>query len=368
MEKEIFGEGRIKSLEGILKHYSAQHVFLVTGKKSYELSGAKEKLENQLQGRDYHRHFDFEENPKFSDLLQGAKAIQAYNPDIIVAVGGGSVMDTAKILSVLPTDTIKAKKVIKGDINFDEKITPIIAIPTTSGSGSEATHFAVAYVDNVKYSVAGKSLLPDHVILDPELTYSMSPYQTAVSGMDALCQGIESYWAKGATEESREYSSKAIEEILGSLENAVNNPTPIARQKMARGAFLAGKAINISKTTAPHALSYSLTTYYGIPHGHAVALTIGDIFVLNEQNGDEELKKTMEELANIMDCKNAEDCKVKIHSLMSKIALVNNLSDLGIEANNLVNIISDSVNMERLKNHPFVLSKDEIEDVLIKLI
>lgn len=368
MEKEFFGEGSIKSLEGILKHYSAQRVFLVTGKKSYELSGAKEKLEKLLVGAGHHRYFGFEVNPKFPDLLQGAKDLRAYKPDIIVAIGGGSVIDTAKILSVLPTDTPEAKKVIKGEIEFNKKNTRIIAIPTTSGSGSEATHFAVAYLNNVKYSVAGKSLLPDHVILDPELTYSMPRYQTAVSGMDALCQAIESYWAKGATKESRVFASKAINEILSSLDNAVNNPTPTARKKMARGAFLAGKAIDISKTTAPHALSYSITTYYGIPHGHAVALTMGDIFVLNEQNGGKKLKKIMEELANIMNCKNAEDCKVKIHSLMSKIGLESNLSHLGMETNNVVKIITGSVNMERLKNHPLVLSKNEIEDVLMKII
>jgi alcohol dehydrogenase class IV len=373
MEKEIIGEGSIQSLEGILKHYSAQRVFLATGKKSYELSGAKEKIEKLLKRRDYHRHFDFEENPKFPDLLQGARDIRAYKPDIIVAIGGGSVMDTAKILSVLPTDTSKAKKVIKGEIDFDEKISPIVAIPTTSGSGSEATHFAVAYLNNVKYSVAGKSLLPDYVILDPDLTYSMSPYQTAVSGMDALCQGIESYWAKGATKESREYAADAIKVILNNIENAVNNPNSESLFNMAKGANLAGKAINISKTTAPHALSYSLSTFYGIPHGHAVALTIKEFILINEvkasQNNDLKLTRRMEQLYKLIGGTSGMNCGLIIQQVMNRIGLESSLNEITFGKENInINKLVNNINVERLGNHPVLVSIEDVNDVYLNIL
>ena len=349
MEKEIFGEGSIKSLESFLKHYSVQRVFLVTGKRSYELSGAKEEIEKLLVGRDHHRHFEFEENPKFSDLLQGSKVVRAYKPDIIVAIGGGSVMDTAKILSVLPTEIPEAKKVIKGEVDFNKKIAPIVAIPTTSGSGSEATHFAVAYLNNLKYSVAGKSLLPDHVILDPELTYSMPPYQTAVSGMDALCQGIESYWAKGATAKSQSYALDAIKLLLPNIEEAVNNPTQTNRGYLAKGANLAGKAINISKTTAPHAFSYYLTKKFNIPHGEAVGMIMGAFLVINYEKIQTE---GLNLLHNLFDSDSKFSLYERFKEMRNKIGLDTNVIDLGFDRDKQWDDFMKSVNKERLKNNP----------------
>ncbi len=349
MEKEIFGEGSIKSLKGILQHYSAQRVFLVTGKRSYEFSGAKEKLEDLLRNRNFYRHFDFKENPKYSDLLKGAKDIRAYKPDIIVAVGGGSVLDTAKILAVLPTETPMAKKVIKGEMDFNDKIAPIVAIPTTSGSGSEATHFAVAYLNNVKYSVAGNSLLPDHVIIDPELTYSMPPYQTAVSGMDALCQAMESCWAKGSNVESKNYAKFALDLIIPNLEKAVNEPNEYARSEIAKGAYFSGKAINISKTTAPHAFSYHLTTKYGIPHGEAVALCMGAFIKINYPYLSNETTEIFHNAFKVNSCKGIFK---KFHELRSNIGFTRNLSDIGLINKHAWNNYFLSINEERLNNNP----------------
>jgi len=364
MDKEIFGEGSIQSLECILNHNSAQRVFLVTGKKSYELSGAKEKLEDLLGNRDFHRHFEFEENPKYSDLFQGAKDIRAYNPDIIVAVGGGSVMDTAKILSVLPTDSLEAKKIIKGEIGFQEKIAPIVAIPTTSGSGSEATHFAVAYLNNLKYSVAGKSLLPDHVILDPELTYSMSAYQTAVSGMDALCQGIESFWAKGATYKSQSYAKDAIKLVQTNIEEAVNNSTQLSRKNMAKGANLAGKAINISKTTAPHAFSYYLTKKFNIPHGEAVGMTMGAFLVINYENIQ---KEGLDLLHDLFDSDSKFSLYNRFKEMRKNIGLDTKFTELGFDTDNQWDDFMTSVNKERLKNNPSKFQNSYLKKLLANI-
>lgn len=371
MENEFFGAGSIQQLAGILNDLAPQRVFIVSGKRSYELSGAKQKLEGLLEGIDFRRYSDFEENPKFEDLVKGAAVVRDYHPDLIIAIGGGSVMDTAKIISVLPDDSSRAKAVIKGEAEAAGIIAPLAAIPTTAGSGSEATRFAVAYLDKEKYSVASDLLLPDYVILDPELTYSMPPYQTAVSGMDALCQGIESYWARGANDQSRMVASTAIGILLNSLETAVNHPNPKARLEMAKGANLAGKAINISKTTASHAMSYAFTTYYGIPHGHAVALTLGEFMVFNalqaSARSDGELTERMEKLFELLGCRDADSCRDRFRRMMKNIGLETKLSEIipyDIDIHQLVN----SVNIERLGNHPIHMTKEDIHSIITDIL
>lgn len=373
MVNEWIGAGSIQQLAGILKNLSSKKVYIVSGKKSYELSGAKEKLENLLKGINYYRYCNFEENPKFKDLVKGAKLIRNYNPDLVIAIGGGSVIDTAKIISVLPVDVNLGEAMVRGNQQVTGKIAPLTVIPTTAGSGSEATHFAVVYLDKEKYSVAHERLLPDYVIIDPVFTYSMSPYQTAVSGMDALCQAIESYWAKGATEESRMFASEAISCLLKSLESAVNHPDPAVRMEMAKGANLSGKAINTSKTTAPHALSYGFTSYYGIPHGHAVALTIGEFIVLNtvkaSEASDGELSIRMNKLFELLGCENAESARVKFRQIMKNIGLEPKLGEIVTNEKNInIHHLVNNVNTERLQNHPVKVSKGDISRIITRIL
>ena len=159
----------------------------------------------------------------------------------------------------------------------------MIAIPTTAGTGSEATHFAVVYVDGEKYSLAHPYLVPAYAVIDPLLTYSLPAGVTAASGLDAFCQAIESIWAVGATDVSHTFATEAARLAVQHLRAAVQNPTDTARAGMCRAAHLSGKAINISKTTAPHALSYVLTAEYGLAHGVAVALTLAPMLQYNAQ-------------------------------------------------------------------------------------
>jgi alcohol dehydrogenase class IV len=154
---------------------------------------------------------------------------------------------------------------------------PLIAIPTTSGTGTEATCFAVVYIDKTKYSLKHSSILPDYTIIDPTLTHAMPPLVTAATGMDALAQAIESYWGVKSTHESQAYAREAITLTLAYLKAACQNEVE-ARDAMSRAANLAGKAINLTETTACHAVSYPITSYFNVPHGHAVALTLASMF------------------------------------------------------------------------------------------
>ena len=157
---------------------------------------------------------------------------------------------------------------------IENKGVPLVAVPSTAGTGSEATHFAVIYKENVKYSIAHPYLLPNCAIVDAQFTFELPPYITACSGFDALCQAIESFWSVQASEISKGYAREAIIKIRENLLNSIRESNQKSRQQMAHAALLSGKAINITKTTAPHAISYPFTSLYKISHGHAVSLSL----------------------------------------------------------------------------------------------
>jgi len=350
---------RIEDIEDILADSGASRVMLVTGKQSYELSKAKRVLDKILIRYTVVRHFDFRLNPVLIDLVDGAKTVSNFKPDVLVAVGGGSVIDTAKLILTLQSNYDDAKRTVEGQRELLERNCLFIAIPTTSGSGSECTHFAVAYVGCTKYSVAHKSLLPDKVILDPTLTYSMSSYLSAVTGMDALSQALESYWAIGATKESKSYAKSAIKNILEVFPKVIYSPDAISRKKMQQGAYNAGRAINISKTTAPHSLAYILTYLYDIPHGHAVALTLPFFF---EYNMDEyySSEQTRKNLCKLINCKTIKEGSEKLKQIIIQAGLETKLSKLGASNKNDISKIVSNVNFERLNNNPRYISEKDL--------
>jgi len=291
---------------------------------------------------------------------------------IVIAVGGGSVLDMAKLIRIMAAQDVPPSEIVNRDGTITHRGIPLVAIPTTAGTGSEATHFAVVYIDKTKYSVAHEYILPDIAIIDPLLTHSMPPNLTAVTGMDALSQAIESYWSVNSTDESKAYAREAIVLTLQNLERSVHKPSPETRYAMCKAAHLAGRAINISKTTAPHAVSYTLTSHFGIPHGHAVGLTLGEFLVFNSEvsdadNGDprgvEFVRSTIRELCEILGVKGADRARDEIYSLMERIGLETSLSELGIKKQGHDFIVND-VNLERLKNNPRCVTSVYLETLL----
>jgi alcohol dehydrogenase class IV len=230
--------------------------------------------------------------------------------------------------------------------NKQKGLVPLIAIPTTAGTGSEATHFAVLYKDKIKRSVAHDDVLPDVAIVYPPFTYNNPKYLTACTGFDALAQAIEAYWNVNATDESDEYALKAIRFLWKNLPEVVNNPTVETRNIVSEGSFWAGKAINITETTAPHAFSYPFTSYYGMPHGHAVSMTFPFWAKLNIAY----LQNSLSDKANIL----LSQLNINENNIcMEFINYINNLSlDLHLPSTFSLDSIFDNVNMERLRNNP----------------
>ncbi|MFA8433515.1 MAG: phosphonoacetaldehyde reductase [Marinifilaceae bacterium] len=361
IQNTYIGKGSIASLSDILKPYSGKKIFLVTGKSSYEKSGAKSLLEEYLKDTEYIRFSDFEENPKLEDVEKGIHLFKEANCELTIAIGGGSAIDIAKLINSLAYHSGSLQEVVKGN-RLEQKPFPLIAIPTTAGTGSEATHFAVVYINGEKFSFAHNDLLPGYVIVDSQFTYSTPAYLAACTGADALCQAIESMWATGGNEESREYAAKAIELVWNNLKEAVVNNDHLAKDKVSEGAFWAGKAINISKTTASHALSYKLTSRFGVPHGHAVALTLAQVMEANYEFAQENVKRIL----SLLQTKDLSDGVAKISKFWESLGLAMKLSELGIEEQHIAQL--SNCNLERLKNNPAVLSKEFIENLFRSII
>lgn len=354
-------EGAITELAGVFERANYGRVLFVLDDGAYAACGAEPIVESVLKDRVVSRFVGFELNPKLADLERGLEMSRDLKPDVVVALGGGTAIDLGKLIGSLSAQSGNAAEMITGQQEIERQGLPLIAIPTTAGTGSEATHFAVAYVDGEKFSVAHESLLPDVSIVDPRLTYSLPAGITAATGLDALCQAIESTWAVGATDESLVFAAEATRLAIDNLVCAVNEPTPAARMAMCRASHLAGRAINISKTTAPHALSYAMTSRHGIPHGIAVAMTLGPMLVFNsavtssdciDPRGDEDVRLRVNGIVEMLGAGSAGAACLRFQDILSSINCPRSMTGAGITSPEDVQKIVSSVNIERLSNNP----------------
>lgn len=276
----------------------------------------------------------FTSNPKYEEMLEGLKQFKDSKCDSIVSIGGGSCIDVAKVI----------KMSVNADINSDAptfkqpyKYAEIkhICVPSTSGTGSESTRHAVLYLDGVKQSISNPAIFPDYVILCPKLIVSVPDYQKKCTAMDALCQCIESLWSRKATKESRKYAIKGLRLFKDNYKGYLDCDRE-AIKNIQLAANYSGKAINISETSAAHAMSYKITSLYGIPHGHAVAMCMNAIF---------------------------KNCKVKtlfykldLQSIFYEILRYFNLETHIKFDSDDVEILTSSVNQTRLKNFPYKIN------------
>lgn len=373
-QKEYIGPNAIAHLENILAELSAKKIFLVTGKTSYAKSGAREYITQMPNHYKIETFCDFDTNPKIEDLNRGIAKFDTTESDIVIAIGGGSVIDMAKMINFFACNKLDPEIYITKKKAHVEKGRPLVAIPTTAGSGSEATRFAVLYIDQKKFSVTHSYILPTVAIVDPRFTMSLSPSITALSGMDAISQAIESYWSVNSSNESKSFAKKTISLGLKNLATAVNAPTEMSRSAMSEAAYFAGKAINITQTTAPHAVSYPLTSFFGIPHGHAVGLTLSSFLVYNSQvtpndlldhRGHGYVKDVTGEIAVLIGASNVAEAKQRIDELMKEIGLETKLNLLGINSEeDFELIVANGFNPDRVKNNPRMLTEKNLRAIL----
>ncbi len=280
----------------------------------------------------------------------------------IVAIGGGTIMDISKIIAIALSNNLENIAQILDYPTGYKNSRKLICIPTTCGTGSEATHFAVVYKDKKKYSIAERSITPDYVVLHHKLLLNLPEKIRNSTVLDAMAQAVESMWAKNSNEKSLNFAENALTEIISGLK------TDDIEEKLKffqKGSFLAGKAINISKTTASHAISYPLSAHFGIPHGIAVFLTLPSIARYNFNNSE---SNCFPKLFNIFGVSEINTLANKMKKVMSDMGFSLKLNDYGIKKSDIDLIAGESIVPGRSDNNPADLSPGIVKDLLLEII
>ncbi len=352
-----FGSGKLKKLSERIREREYQRGVLVTSSHFVKEEIAKELLANS-ENHLVEIFTKFSPNPDVEEVDQLAKLLREEKADFIVALGGGSVMDGAKAASSAALSGKTIRIYHSTGIPVPKEHLPIIAIPTTAGTGSEVTNVSVLTNRRAgkKAPIASDSFYPEYAIIDPELTLSMSPYLTACTGIDVLSHAIEGYWSKGHQPICDALAVHAAKLVLQNIRTAYEEGENIrAREKMAEASVMAGLAFGLPKTTAAHACSFPLTNLYGIPHGEACGLTL-DYFI--QVNGKKDTRT--EELSKLLGFDSSEEFAQEVRNLKRDLGLRMNLRDKNLSQIEKEELIALS-HHPNLKNNPV-----EITDEILK--
>ncbi len=306
---------------------------------------------------------DFDANPLYKSVVKGVEAFRRSGAKMIAAIGGGSAMDVAKCIKLYanmdPVRSYLEQEIVPNQVE-------LFAIPTTAGTGSEATQYAVIYHQGEKQSISHPSCIPSMVLFDPTLLRTLPEYQKKSAMLDALCHGIESAWSVRSTPESLEDSFAAIQKVMAWMEPYLAGEDAAA-EEMLLAANLAGKAINITQTTAAHAMSYKLTSFYGLAHGHSAALCLPHLWRYMREHpencidprGAGHLSEIFGKIEKAMGCSEEKRGEEFFLELLQRLGIKSpeNWSDEDIPA------LAVSVNPVRLKNNPVALDRTALENL-----
>lgn len=363
-KQEIYeGTDSYRNIQQLLKDISYHKILVVCG-GAFKNSILPEYFEEIRLN--YCIYDGFQPNPTYENILEGLSVFQENNCDLLISVGGGSAIDVAKcIKAYAKMDTEKAyvdQEIMDNGIYH-------LALPTTAGTGSESTQFAVMYYKGNKMSVNNPCLLPNGVILEPSLLATLPDYQKKATILDALCQATESYWSMKSNEESRRYAKEAISIILRYGKSYINANKNLI--EIYHASNLAGRAINNTQTTLAHAMSYKLTSLYGISHGHAVALCLpftweylcNNVDRLQTGRTKEDMEQLLSELREIYRCETTKEAI----SLFRGMFLEYDLKVPSYCEDDL-DILANSVNAERMNNYPACIEKEELKSMYVKIL
>ena len=359
----------IDKLPGILQEVGCQKLFLVID-SSYPFLNIKDAIEALPVEKV--KFSDFTPNPLYEQVCKGIELLKESKCDAILAVGGGSAIDVAKCikLAVLAEEGNAAiiPPLVSQRLTIDGNKIPFIAIPTTAGTGSESTHNAVMYYEGAKQTVTNDGVLPDYAVLEPSVLKTLPLYQKKCTMMDALCQGIESWWSINSTDESKVYSKKTVELIMANWRKYIFDNDDEAAAQIMLGANYGGRAINITQTTGAHAFSYKITSMYKLPHGHAVAVglpviwkyMIGNFDRCIDMRGHNYLEGIFNDISAAMGCNTPIEAIEVFEKMMGEMELGNPVA--GNREEELM-LLSTSVNPVRLKNNPVRLEPEVIYQI-----
>ena len=356
-----FGNGRVREIKDVAAEMGLTEGGLLVSEHLFAKNGTAEKIVKDSEGAISEIFSDFSPNPDVTEVDKAAALIRDKHLKFVVAMGGGSAMDLAKsAASIALTNDSIAEYHGTGKAMPQEHL-PIIAVPTTAGTGSEVT--CVSVLTNralgKKAPIVSDGFFPSVAIIDPELTYSVPPHVTASTGMDVLSQAIEGYWSKGHQPICDACAIHAAPLVFKYLPIAVAEPDNAeARQKMCEASVIAGLAFTLPKTTSSHACSFPLTNIHGIPHGEACGLTLDWCARINKdaQHG------RVQEFARAIGFENVDAMADAIHELKVKVGLRTGLKDLNLNAEQIADLVRISRH-PNLYNNPVEITDEMLQDM-----
>lgn len=345
-------------------------VVLVTEKIIVESSNLFSMVKAMEQNYDFVWINGIEPNPTQVTVLDALQKIGTEKrPDMIIAIGGGSTMDLSKGVSAF------YKYYIKEDLSISEMtakikdksyqgscdVIPIYAIPTTSGTGSEFTKWATIWDVNktAKFSIDDKALYAKEAILVPELLHTIPKKMMLSTGLDAMCQAMESFWAKATNPLVQDIATMAMVRIKGNLKSALNNEiNEKAMVGMSMGSSMAGIAFSNTRTTACHSISYPMTMMFGVPHGFACILTLNQVAQRNKKVVPK-INQMLEEVFG--------DSEHGLENWLNEVSTGIQdltLSGFGIHEDNIPSIAAAAFTAGRMDNNPVDFNQKDVEEIL----
>ena len=373
----IFGPGTIQEVGDVVVQ-KGRYPFVITGQKTER---AQPLLEQLYQRGIESVVFNVPHEPNTAIVLEGVRHAREAKCDLVIGMGGGSVLDTGKVVAALLTnkgDLLDYLEVIGRGQPLTHNPVPYITIPTTSGTGAEVTRNSVLISSehNVKVSMRSPLMLPYLAVVDPELTYSMPPSITASTGLDAFTQLIEAYVSNKANPLTDGICREGLKCVARSLQRAYENGNDaIAREEMSLASLFSGLALANSKLGAIHGIAGPLGGMHSIPHGIICARLLPHVIETNvhalmSRAPNSQALMRYDEVAKIITGKaavQATDCVLWIKNLCD-ILNVPSLTNFGLRKDDLYALVDKSKKASSMKGNPIILKDEELLEILTKVI
>ncbi len=376
-EVSYFGAGARKELPEVLNRMGLKKA-LVCSDKGLIKVGTTAKVTEVLDGINfpYEIYSEIKPNPTVTNVKQGVAAFKASGADCIIAIGGGSSMDTAKGIGIVANNPEFSDVVsLEGVAPTKHKSVPIIALPTTAGTGAEVTinYVIIDEERQAKMVCVDPNDIPAVAIVDPELMYSLPKGLTAATGMDALTHAIEGYITKGAWVMSDMYELQAIKMIAENLPLAVEEPTnPVGREGMALAQYIAAQAFSNVGLGLVHGMAHPMGSLHDIPHGVANALLLPTIMEFNMPKCIEKfgvIAKTMGVNTDGMSAEQAAQAAVDaVKALSIRVGIPQTLTELGIKESDIPALAAQAIADVCTPGNPRDVTEAEIVELYKKVL
>ncbi len=370
------GEGSIQNIKTVIERENVKKAVIFTDKgiKSTGLLDILLEMLKEIQ-TEYEVFDDLTPEPAYQDIERVMKQVEGCKGDIIIAIGGGSVMDAAKLCSVLKDADYTVKDLLQNPTLAKKQIKAVM-IPTTCGTGSEATCNAIVAIpeEQSKKGIVNASMIPDYVILDAQMIKKLPKSIVAATGVDALAHCVECFTSKKATPLSDLYAMYGAKLIFQNIREAYNNADNMeAKSNMLLGAFYGGIAITGSGTTAVHALSYPLGGKYHIAHGVSNAILFAHVMEFNKDACKHRLATLCDVIEPTLISKSIDEKAQYIIEQIADIVKVTNiptdLKEFGVKMEDLDFLVDAGSQQTRLLvNNMKELSLNDIREIYLKVL